>query len=61
MLFRPAGTTHAFDSACAIGDVGTGAGGIYLNNGDRQFGVALRPLGNARVRVWEAAATAWRS
>lgn len=61
VLFRPEGTTHAFDAACAIGDVGTGAGGIYLNNGDRQFGVALRPLGTSRVRAWEAAATAWRS
>ena len=61
VLFRPEGTAHGFDAACAIGDVGTGAGGIYLNNGDRQFGVALRPLGTTRVRVWEAAASQWRS
>lgn len=61
VLFRPEGTTHAFDSACTVGVVGSGGGGIYLNNGDRQFGVALRPLGTARVRTWEAAASQWRS
>jgi len=61
VLFRPEGTAHAFDSACLIGDLGTGAGGIYLNNGERQFGIALRPLGNARVRVWDEGNTRWGS
>ena len=61
VLFRPEGTAHAFDSACVIGDLGTGAGGIYLNNGDKQFGIALRPLGNTRVRTWEQRSSQWGS
>ncbi len=59
VLFRPSGTAHAFDSSCTIGDIGTGAGGIYLNNGTRQFGVALRPLGTTRVRIWDAGSAQW--
>ena len=59
VLFRPEGSAHAFDAGCAIGDVGTGAGGIYLNNGNKQFGFALRPLGNGRVRVWEEGNARW--
>jgi len=58
-LFRPDGSAHAFDAACVIGDIGTGAGGIYLNNGVKQFGFALRPLGNGRVRVWEEGNAQW--
>lgn len=64
VMFRPEGTAHAFDvtaGVCNEGDTGTGAGGIYLNNGRKQFGIALRPLGNTRVRVWQTGATAWAS
>ena len=59
VLFRPQGTAHGFDAACAIGALGSGAGGIYLNNGDRQVGFALRPLGNGRVRVWDVRNAQW--
>ncbi len=59
VLFRPQGTAHGFDAGCAIGMLGSGAGGIYLNNGDKQFGFALRPLGNGRVRVWEVGNAQW--
>jgi len=59
VLFRPEGTAHSFDSACVVGGIGSGAGGIYLNNGTRQFGVALRPLGTTRVRIWNAGAAQW--
>jgi type II secretion system protein H len=59
VLFRPEGTAHAFDAGCVIGPLGTGAGGIYLNNGNKQFGFALRPLGNGRVRLWEAGRVQW--
>jgi prepilin-type N-terminal cleavage/methylation domain-containing protein len=61
VLFRPEGTSHAFDSACVEGAVGSGAGGIYLNNGRRQFGISLRPLGNTRVRLWNAGSAQWAS
>jgi len=59
VLFRPEGTAHAFDAGCAIGAFGTGAGGIYLNNGRKQFGYALRPIGNGRARIWERGNAQW--
>ena len=59
VLFRPDGSARAFDAACTIGPLGSGAGGIYLNNGNRQFGFALRPLGNGRVRLWEEGSAQW--
>lgn len=59
VLFRPQGTAHAFNSACVEGAVGSGAGGIYINNGQRQFGIALRPLGNTRVRLWNTGSAQW--
>ena len=59
VLFRPEGSAHAFDAGCTIGPLGSGAGGIYLNNGNRQFGYALRPMGNGRVRIWEEGSAAW--
>jgi prepilin-type N-terminal cleavage/methylation domain-containing protein len=61
VLFRPEGTSHSFDDACVEGAVGSGAGGIYLNNGRRQFGISLRPLGNTRVRLWNAGSAQWAS
>ena len=59
VLFRPQGSAHAFDAACVIGNLGSGAGGIYLNNGNKQFGYALRPLGNGRLRLWEEGNAQW--
>lgn len=59
VLFRPEGSTHAFDAACTIGDIGSGAGGLYMNNGRKQFGLVLRPLGNTRVRVWNGGSSVW--
>jgi prepilin-type N-terminal cleavage/methylation domain-containing protein len=59
VLFRPEGTTHAFDDSCVEGPVGSGSGGIYVNNGRKQFGVALRPLGNTRVRIWHVGGAQW--
>ena len=53
VLFRPEGTVHSFDALCVEGALGSGAGGIYINNGQKQFGILLRPLGGTRVRLWE--------
>jgi prepilin-type N-terminal cleavage/methylation domain-containing protein len=61
VLFRPEGTAHAFDGACVEGPLGSGAGGIYINNGNKQFGVAVRPLGNTRVRLWQGGVAQWAS
>lgn len=59
VLFRPEGTAHAFDAGCAIGAFGSGAGAIYLNNGRKQLGYALRPIGNGRARAWERGNAQW--
>jgi len=61
VLFRPDGTAHSFDAACTEGALGSGGGGIYINNGRKQFGILLRPLGSTRVRVWDGGATQWAS
>lgn len=64
VMFRPDGTVSQFDitaGTCVEGDTGSGAGGIYLNNGRKQFGIALRPLGSTRVRLWNTGASAWAS
>jgi type II secretion system protein H len=53
VLFRPEGTVHSFDAACAEGALGSGSGAIYINNAQRQFGIVLRPLGSTRVRLWQ--------
>ena len=53
VLFRPEGTVHSFDALCVEGALGSGGGGIYINNGLKQFGILLRPLGGTRVRLWE--------
>jgi prepilin-type N-terminal cleavage/methylation domain-containing protein len=52
VLFRPEGTVHAFDAGCVEGALGSGGGGIYIHNGQKQFGILLRPLGGTRVRLW---------
>jgi len=62
VAFRPEGTAHSFDNTtpgCNFGPVGSGAGAFYINNGRKQFGIALRPLGNTRVRIWEAGSASW--
>jgi type II secretory pathway pseudopilin PulG len=61
VLFRPEGTAHAFDAACVEGALGSGAGAIYVNNGRKQFGISVRPLGSTRVRVWEGTGAQWAS
>ncbi len=61
VLFRPEGTAHAFNAACVEGAIGSGAGAFYFNNGRKQFGVTLRPLGNSRVRVWNTGSASWAS
>lgn len=60
VLFRPEGIPLAFDSSCAIGAMGSGAGAIYVTNGRRSHSVVLAPLGNSQSYVWEAASGGWK-
>ncbi len=55
VAFRPEGTPRSFDSTCAFGALGTGAGAFYLNNGQRNVAVVLSPMGNLRVHSWNGA------
>lgn len=64
VAFRNDGVPVGFTNACVLGQVGTGAGGIYLTNGgaaagERDYAVVLSALGVPKVYSWDAAAGAW--
>jgi len=63
VLFRPDGVPVGFTgsmSGCGtVGGLGTGGGGLYLTNGDRDYGVVLTPIGGVRVHRWVPDSGAW--
>ena len=59
VLFRSDGIPRAADSACASGPVGSGGGGAYLGNAERDLAIVLAPLGAARVFRWDRAEGVW--
>lgn len=61
LMFRPEGPTRAFSSDCTVGNVGTGGGGFYLTNGNRDVAVVVTPLGATRVHAWAETAGDWSS
>ncbi|MBW2363282.1 MAG: prepilin-type N-terminal cleavage/methylation domain-containing protein [Deltaproteobacteria bacterium] len=61
VLFRPEGPPRAFSSDCTAGSIGSGGGGIYLTNGDRNTAVVLTPLGASRTHRWLASSASWSS
>ena len=61
VAFMPDGRPLGFDAACAMGQLGSGNGGVYLTNGSRDFGVVLNPLGGIRIHSWNSGAGQWRS
>jgi prepilin-type N-terminal cleavage/methylation domain-containing protein len=56
VLFRPDGIPVSFSfssGTCAqISGTGSGGGGLYITNGERDYAVVLSPLGSARVYLW---------
>jgi Tfp pilus assembly protein FimT len=52
LLFRSEGPAYGFRSNCTIGAVGSGGGGVYLTNGDRDVAIVISPLGAARMHRW---------
>lgn len=60
VAFGPDGLPIAFDPGCALGPFGTGNGGVYLTNGQRDYAVVVQPLGGVRMHGWEASAGAWK-
>ena len=59
VLFRPEGPPRAFSSDCTTGSLGSGGGGIYLTNGQRNAAVVLTPLGASRAHKWLTHTSAW--
>ncbi|MGI9540001.1 MAG: pilus assembly FimT family protein [Miltoncostaeaceae bacterium] len=52
LMFRAEGPAYGFKSDCNIGAVGSGGGGIYLTNGDRDVALVITPLGTTRLHRW---------
>jgi type II secretory pathway pseudopilin PulG len=61
VMFRPDGMPVSFSNACAVGATGTGAGAIYVTNGQRDYGVVLSPIGSVSVERWDVTQAAWEN
>jgi prepilin-type N-terminal cleavage/methylation domain-containing protein len=59
--FGPDGIPLAFNAACNLGTTGTGAGAVYLTNGDRNYAVILNPLGTGNIERFDPAANQWEN
>jgi len=59
VMFRPDGVPVGFTPACVAGQIGSGAGGIYVTNATRDYSVVVTPLGGAHVSGFERGAGVW--
>jgi prepilin-type N-terminal cleavage/methylation domain-containing protein len=59
--FGPDGIPVAFNAACNLGTTGTGAGAVYLTNGDRNYAVVLNPLGTGNVERFQPDSGQWEN
>jgi type II secretory pathway pseudopilin PulG len=67
VAFRGDGIPVAFSAACALGNVGSGAGGFYFTNGRaglaaaerRDHAVVLSAVGTSKIYSWDAVAARW--
>jgi len=68
LLFQPDGIPRTYDPGPPFnpGTIGSGAGAIYLTNGNpltgergRDYAIVVRPLGGVRVSVWDPSAGGW--
>jgi len=55
----PVGIQGTATSCGEVGSTGSGGGGLYVTNGDRDYAVVLTPLGGARLHVWNRSTGAW--
>ncbi len=60
VAFMPDGRPLGFSAACNMGQLGSGNGGVYLTNGQRDFGIVLTPLGGVRIHNWNSGAGQWQ-
>jgi type IV fimbrial biogenesis protein FimT len=61
VLFRGQGTPFSFAPDCDVGEAGSGAGGVYVTNGERNLSIVITPLGAVRVHSWRPDVGAWSS
>jgi hypothetical protein len=61
IAFEPDGIPLAFNAACNLGTTGTGAGAVYLTNGNRNYAVVLNPLGTGNVERFDPADNQWEN
>lgn len=67
VVFRGDGIPVAYSAACALGNVGSGAGGFYFTNGRpglaagerRDLAVVLTPIGTAKAFSYDASSARW--
>jgi prepilin-type N-terminal cleavage/methylation domain-containing protein len=59
--FGPDGIPLAFNVACNLGTTGSGAGAIYLTNGDRNYAIVLNPLGTGNVERFDSVQNQWEN
>jgi prepilin-type N-terminal cleavage/methylation domain-containing protein len=61
VAFRADGIPVGFrdNNPCDLGDTGTGAGAIYLNNDQRDTAIVLSPLGTVKVHGFERGQGVW--
>ncbi len=59
VMFRPDGIPVGVSNGCVAGEVGSGAGGVYVTNANRDYAVVLTPLGGAQVAGFERSTGGW--
>ena len=65
VMFGPDGVPVTFNGGggvCGVvGGLGSGGGGFYLTDGERDYAVVISPIGAVRVHRWNPDAAAWSS
>ena len=59
VMFRPDGVPVGFTAACVTGRIGSGAGGVYVTNANRDYSIVVTPLGGTHVTGFERGAGVW--
>ena len=60
VAFMPDGRPVGMSAACTFGQLGSGTGGIYITNGERDYAVVLHALGAVRLHAWAGASGGWQ-
>lgn len=60
LVFGADGVPHAITASGRRGVAGSGAGGLYLHRGTRDYAVVLSPWGDVEVQVWDVPSRSWQ-